>query len=158
MRMGSGDVGMVIRGAGGAGILLSIDEIVAWMIRCDRGERNDREAEEDVAPPGAIARRRFLAAIPAALGASLAAGAAQEQRLPRVGKATLDCAEKIMGVDFTDAEEEAAAAGVSRNLVAFEQLRKLQHPARHRTGDDAFTRTLPGHRPEGHATPGARSG
>ena len=33
-----------------------------------------------------------------------------------------------MGVDFTDAEEEAAAAGVSRNLDAFERLRKLPIP------------------------------
>ena len=82
---------------------------------------------KDVAPLGAIARRRFLAAIPAALGASLAAGAAQEQA-PRVSKATLDCAEKIIGVDFTDAEEEAAAAGVSRNLDAFERLRNLAIP------------------------------
>jgi hypothetical protein len=49
---------------------------------------------KDIAPLGAIAQCRFLAAIPAALGASLAAGAAQEQP-PRVGKATLDCAEKI---------------------------------------------------------------
>ena len=43
------------------------------------------------APLKSIARRHFLAAIPAALGASLAASAAQEQA-PRVGKATLDSA------------------------------------------------------------------
>ena len=108
---------------------------------------------KDVAPLGAIARRRFLAAIPAALGASLAAGAAQEQA-PRVGKATLDCAEKIMGVDFTDAEEEAAAAGVSRNLDAFERLRNLAIPLDTEPAI-SFRPYLPGHRPAGHATPGA---
>ena len=109
---------------------------------------------KDIAPLGAIARRRFLAAIPAALGASLAAGAAQEQP-PRVGKATLDCAEKIMGVDFTDAEEEAATAGVSRNLDAFERLRKLAIPLDTEPAM-TFRPYLPGHRPAGHATPGAR--
>ena len=51
----------------------------------------------------------------------------------RIEPATLDCAEKIFGVDFTDAEEQAAAAGVGRNLASFEQLRELIFP-RHRTG------------------------
>jgi hypothetical protein len=108
----------------------------------------------DSARPAVIARRRFLSAIPAALGASLAAGRAQEQP-PRIGRATLDCAEKIMGLEFTDAEEEAAAAGVSRNLDAFEQLRKLQIPL----GTEpaiGFRPYLPGQKPAGRATPGAR--
>jgi Asp-tRNA(Asn)/Glu-tRNA(Gln) amidotransferase A subunit family amidase len=105
-------------------------------------------------PLRSIARRHFLAAIPAAFGATLAAGAAQEQP-PRVGKATLDCAEKIMGVDYTDAEEEAAAAGVSRNLDAFERLRKLTIPLDTEPAI-GFRPYLPGQPPGGHATPGAR--
>ncbi|MEN3337749.1 MAG: hypothetical protein V7647_1425 [Acidobacteriota bacterium] len=104
--------------------------------------------------PAVIARRRFLSAIPAALGASLAAGRAQEQP-PRIGRATLDCAEKIMGLEFTDAEEEAAAAGVSRNLDAFEQLRKLEIPLDTEPAI-SFRPYLPGQKPAGRATPGAR--
>ena len=38
------------------------------------------------------------------------AGAAGGQEAPqRIAKDTLDCAEKIFGVDFTEAEEEAGA-------------------------------------------------
>jgi hypothetical protein len=105
-----------------------------------------------VAPVGSIARRHFLAAIPAAV-ASLAAGAAQKQP-PRVDKATLDCAEKVMGVEFTDAEVEAAAAGVSRNLDAFERLRKLSIPLDTEPAI-GFRPYLPGQRSTGPATPGA---
>ena len=79
----------------------------------------------------AASRRRFLKVVPAAVAAGLAAPAlaqqAQEQP-PRIGKETLDCAEKIFGVDFTDAEEEQAMRGVSRNLDSYEQLRKIDIP------------------------------
>ena len=40
----------------------------------------------------------------------------------------LKCAEQIDGLHFTDAEEEMAAAGVSRNLDSYEELRKLDIP------------------------------
>jgi len=85
-----------------------------------------------------IDRRRFLKAVPATVAAGVALPAivpstATAQRgggttPPRVGKDALKGAEQIAGLHFTDAEEEAALAGVSRNLDAYEQLRKLDVP------------------------------
>jgi Asp-tRNA(Asn)/Glu-tRNA(Gln) amidotransferase A subunit family amidase len=106
--------------------------------------------------PRALARRRFLAAIPAALAGGLAAPAiARQDAAPRIDKPTLDCAEKIIGVDFTDAEEEAAAAGVSRNLDAFEQLRNISIPLDTEPAV-TFHPYLPGRKPKPGATPGAK--
>ncbi|MEO6488042.1 MAG: hypothetical protein ABIO78_08905, partial [Thermoanaerobaculia bacterium] len=112
----------------------------------------------DTARPRGVARRRFLAAIPAALAGSFAApvlGRQQAQAPARIDKPTLDCAEKIFGVDFTDAEEGAATGGVSRNLDSFEQLRELKIPL---DTEPAFTFRpyLPGRQPKPGATPGAK--
>jgi Asp-tRNA(Asn)/Glu-tRNA(Gln) amidotransferase A subunit family amidase len=105
--------------------------------------------------PRVPARRRFLAAIPAALAGGLAAPSiARQEPAPRIDKPTLDCAAKIIGVDFTDAEEEAAAAGVSRNLDAFEQLRNISIPLDTEPAV-TFRPYLPGRRPKPGATPGA---
>ncbi len=49
-------------------------------------------------------------------------------RPQRIDKPTLDCAEKIFGVDFTEAEEEQAASAVNQNLGNFERLRELDIP------------------------------
>ncbi len=104
------------------------------------------------------ARRRFLAAIPAAVAGSFAApAAARQQPSPRIDRATLECAGKIAGIDFTDAEEEAAAAGVNRNLDAFERLRKIDVPLDTEPAV-AFRPYLPGRRPGAGATPGAEIG
>ena len=83
-----------------------------------------------VVRPRSVARRRFLGAIPAAVAGSLAAPAlARQQQTPqRIDPATLDCAEKIFGVDFTEAEEQQAVLGVNRNLASYEQLRDLEIP------------------------------
>jgi Asp-tRNA(Asn)/Glu-tRNA(Gln) amidotransferase A subunit family amidase len=103
-----------------------------------------------------LARRRFLAAIPAALAASLAAPAADTQeQTPRIGKPVLDCGEKIFGVDFTDAEEEAATAGVNQNLEAFEKLRNITIPLDTEPAV-TFRPWLPGRKPKPGATPGAK--
>ena len=47
---------------------------------------------------------------------------------PKFGKDVLKCAEQIDGLQFTDAEEELALSGVSRNLDSYEELRKLAVP------------------------------
>src|SRR4029453_11856446 len=103
-------------------------------------------------------RRRFLAAIPAAVAGGLAApalGQQSNQDAPlRIGKDTLDCAEKIFGVDFKDAEEEAALRGVNRSLESFEQLRKLDVPLDTEPAI-TFRPYLPGRKPKPGATPGA---
>ena len=108
------------------------------------------------ARPGGVARRRFLTAIPAAVAGSLAAPAlARQQTPPRIDKPTLDCAEKIFGIDFTDAEEEQAAQGVSQNLGNFERLRELDIPLDTEPAV-TFRPYLPGRKPRPGATPGAK--
>ena len=106
-----------------------------------------------------VARRRFLKVVPAALATGLAAPAIARQQGAeeplRIPKETLDCAEKIFGVDFTDAEEEQAIRGVNRNLESFEQLRATQIPLDTEPAV-TFRPYLPGRRPKPGATPGAR--
>jgi Asp-tRNA(Asn)/Glu-tRNA(Gln) amidotransferase A subunit family amidase len=102
-------------------------------------------------------RRRFLKVIPAAVAGALAAPALaqQAQTPPRLDKATLDCAEKVFGIDFNDAEEEQMVRGVSRNLDTFEQLRQLDIPLDTEPAV-TFRPYLPGRKPKPGATPGAR--
>jgi Asp-tRNA(Asn)/Glu-tRNA(Gln) amidotransferase A subunit family amidase len=115
-----------------------------------------RKLDVAVRPRG-LARRRFLAAIPAAVAGRLAAPAfaRQQQAPPRIDPATLDCAEKVFGVDFTAAEEEQAAQGVNRNLASYEQLRELEIPLDTEPAI-TFHPYLPGQKPKGGATPGAK--
>ncbi|HEX6323315.1 MAG TPA: amidase [Vicinamibacterales bacterium] len=104
-------------------------------------------------------RRRFLSLFPAAIaaGASTRALAQQgpQQPPPRVSKEAIDCAEDIIGIDFTDEQAEAMRRGLSTNLNAYEQLRKMDipngvEPAVH------FTPYLPGQKPSGASTPNAK--
>jgi Asp-tRNA(Asn)/Glu-tRNA(Gln) amidotransferase A subunit family amidase len=102
-------------------------------------------------------RRRFLKAVPAAVAGGLTLPAlaqppAQEQR---ISKDILECGEKLFGVDFTDAEEEQALAGVNRNLNAYEQLRAIDVPLDTEPAI-TFRPYLPGHKPKPGATPGAK--
>jgi Asp-tRNA(Asn)/Glu-tRNA(Gln) amidotransferase A subunit family amidase len=117
-----------------------------------------QKQNDEVSRPRGVQRRRFLTAIPAAVAGSFAAPvlARQQAQAPsRVDPSTLDCAEKIFGVDFTDAEEQAAAAGVGRNLTSFEQLRQLNIPLDTEPAI-TFHPYLPGRKPQGPATPGAK--
>src|SRR5262245_21888912 len=102
-------------------------------------------------------RRRFLASIPAVAG-GLAAPALAQQSTPetplRISKAPLDCGQQIFGVDFNDAEEDAALRGVNRSLESFEQLRKVDIPLDTEPAV-TFRPYLPGRRPKPGATPGA---
>src|SRR5688500_9668339 len=102
-------------------------------------------------------RRRFLSFFPAAIagGVSARVAAQQQQQPPRVSKEAIDCAEQIIGIDFTDEQAEAMRRGLSTNLNAYEQLRKLPipngvEPAIH------FTPYLPGQALSGRSTPNAR--
>src|SRR5207302_6726929 len=46
----------------------------------------------------------------------------------RVKKDDLKHAEKIIGIDFTDKQEEMALPGVNRNLESYEAVRKIDVP------------------------------
>ena len=106
-----------------------------------------------------VRRRRFLKAVPAAVAGGLAVPAlaqppAQEQAR-RISKDMLECGEKIFGVDFSDAEEEQALAGVNRNLDSYEQLRAIDVPLDTEPAV-TFRPYLPGKKPKPGATPGAK--
>jgi Asp-tRNA(Asn)/Glu-tRNA(Gln) amidotransferase A subunit family amidase len=105
--------------------------------------------------PRAAGRRGFLKTIPTAVAGALAFPAFAHQETPRIAKATLDCGEKIFGVDFSDAEEEAAARVVNQNLEAFEQLRKIDIPLDTEPAV-TFRPYLQGKKPKAGATPGGR--
>jgi Asp-tRNA(Asn)/Glu-tRNA(Gln) amidotransferase A subunit family amidase len=102
-------------------------------------------------------RRNFLKAVPAAVAAGLAAPAlAQQAQEPsRISKETLECAEKIMGIDFSDAEQQQALSGVNTNLSAFERLRKVEIPLDTEPAI-TFRPYLPGKKPKPGATPNAK--
>jgi Asp-tRNA(Asn)/Glu-tRNA(Gln) amidotransferase A subunit family amidase len=105
---------------------------------------------------GGAARRRFLKSIPAAVAGGLAATTiARQDQTPRIARETLDCAEKVFGVDFTEAEEQQALRGVNSRLEDFERLRRLEIPLDTEPAI-AFRPYLPGKRPKPGATPGAR--
>jgi Asp-tRNA(Asn)/Glu-tRNA(Gln) amidotransferase A subunit family amidase len=106
----------------------------------------------------ATPRRQFLKAVPAVVVAGLTAPALAQQgagQPPRIPRETLDCAEKIFGVDFTDEQEQQALAGVSRNLTDFERLRELPIPLDTEPAV-TFRPYLPGRAPKPGATPGAK--
>src|SRR6185295_7367461 len=116
-------------------------------------------------PARQIDRRRFLKAVPATVAAGVAVPAiapatAAAQRgggttPPRVGKDALKGAEQIAGLHFTDAEDEAALGGVSRNLDAYEELRKLDVPLDTEPAI-TFRPYLPGKQPTGRSNRNAR--
>ena len=68
---------------------------------------------------------------------------------------TLDCAEKILGVDFSEQEEQAALNGVNNNLQNYERLRALDIPLDTEPAV-TFRPYLPGKKPKPGATPGAK--
>jgi Asp-tRNA(Asn)/Glu-tRNA(Gln) amidotransferase A subunit family amidase len=105
----------------------------------------------------AATRRRFLKVIPAAVAGGLAARplAQQTEQPRRISKETLDCAEKIFGVDFTDAEEQSMLNGANQNLDAYERLRALDIPLDTEPAV-TFRPYLPGRKPKPGATPGAK--
>ncbi len=74
-------------------------------------------------------RRKFLTAVPAAVAGGLASTTlARQEQERRINKATLDCGEKIFGVDFNDAEEEQALNAVNNNLDTYERMRQIEVP------------------------------
>jgi len=107
-----------------------------------------------------VGRRRFLKAVPAAVAASVTipAGVGAQRggnAPPKFGKDALTCAEQIDGLHFTDAEEEMALGGASRNLDSYEEIRKLD-TALDTEPAVTFRPYLPGKQPTGRSTRNAR--
>ena len=99
-------------------------------------------------------RRRFFSTLLAA-GAATPALAQQAAAPQRIDRLRLDAAESIFGVDFNEAEEQMALNSVNRNLDSYEQLRKLNIPLDTEPAV-TFRPYLPGKKPTGKSTPGAR--
>ena len=103
-------------------------------------------------------RRRFFSTVTTAFAAG-ATAPALAQRPPagpqRIDKLRLDAAESVFGVDFTEAEEQMALDSVNRNLDSYEQLRQLTVPLDTEPAI-TFRPYLPGKKPTGKATPGAK--
>ena len=103
-------------------------------------------------------RRRFFSALTSAFAAGAAAPALAQAPTAgpqRIDRLRLDAAESIFGVDFTEAEEQMALGSVNRNLDSYDQLRKLNVPLDTEPAI-TFRPYLPGKKPTGKATPGAR--
>ena len=81
--------------------------------------------------------------------------ASQAQEIQRIDKATLECAERMMGIDFSDAEQQAALSGVNTSLANFERLRQLQIPLDTEPAL-TFRPYLPGRKPRPGATPNGK--
>jgi len=103
-------------------------------------------------------RRKFLKAVPAAVvgavGAKVLAQAPAPQNTGPVNAEAIDCAEKLIGLDFHSDEEAAISGSLNQRLRTFQQLRQITigpeiDPA------IMFRPSLPGKEPKGPATPGA---
>jgi Asp-tRNA(Asn)/Glu-tRNA(Gln) amidotransferase A subunit family amidase len=94
-----------------------------------------------------IARRNFVKLLPAVGAASLAASklpldavaqtptptpapspSPSPTPAPRITKEMMHQAEKLMGIELTDAQEAMALGGVNRNLDSYETIRKIDVP------------------------------
>jgi Asp-tRNA(Asn)/Glu-tRNA(Gln) amidotransferase A subunit family amidase len=102
-------------------------------------------------------RRRFFSTLTTALAAGAAPALAQQPPAapPKIDTLRLDAAESIFGIDFTEAEEQMALDSVNRQLGHFERLRALNIPLDTEPAI-TFRPYLPGKRPAGRSTPGAK--
>src|SRR6266436_2669668 len=108
---------------------------------------NGSEADEMIRPVTGVDRRTFVKLLPALGAAGLAASnlslpvAAQTQTptpLPspspsptpalRITKEMMHQTEKLIGIEFTDAQETMALPNVNRSLDSYETLRKIDVP------------------------------
>src|SRR5687767_13640535 len=107
--------------------------------------------------PSRVARRRFLRTVPAVVAGGLAAPvlARQAGEARPISKEMLDCAEKIIGIDFSDAEQQQALSGVNTSLENFERLRKVEIPLDTEPAL-TFRPYLPGRKPRPGATPNGK--
>ena len=100
-------------------------------------------------------RRRFLKVVPVAVAGAVASRTLAQGQAPAgpITPQTVDCAEKIAGIEFHSAEEEAIARSLNQNLSTYQQLRQVEIPSDTPLAI-SFHPCLPDTRPKGPATPG----
>jgi Asp-tRNA(Asn)/Glu-tRNA(Gln) amidotransferase A subunit family amidase len=104
---------------------------------------NESRGESKAKRKTSNSRRSFVKLLPALGAAGLAATKLPLDALaqtptpspspsptpaPRITKEMMHTAEKLFGLEFTDAQEAMALAGVNRNLDAYETVRKIDIP------------------------------
>ena len=100
----------------------------------DSGRRHQCESDSNQdAEVRGLDRRQFMGILPiAGAGAIVPAAIGRQQQQERepgpVSKEDLDAAERIMGLDFNDEEDEMALGRVNGNLRTYESLRELDIP------------------------------
>ena len=83
--------------------------------------------------PRELGRREFMELLPMIGAGAIAHRAAgrqqqEEEEAGPVSKEDLDAAERIMGLEFTDEEDEMLLRNVNRNLRTYESLREMDIP------------------------------
>src|ERR1043165_299041 len=119
--------------------------IVTYAVRMPANRTQDACAP-NMKKRKSITRRSFVKVLPAAGAAAIVATKAPFTTLPqtpmptplaspsaspptaRVKKDDLKHAEKIIGIDFNDKEEDMALPGVNRNLDSYDAVRKIDVP------------------------------
>jgi Asp-tRNA(Asn)/Glu-tRNA(Gln) amidotransferase A subunit family amidase len=76
----------------------------------------------------AMDRRAFMTWVSAGLGGTFLPGALGAQEQEQITKEMIAQAERVAGLEFTDAEREEMVRGLNQNLSAYEQLREVQLP------------------------------
>jgi len=101
-------------------------------------------------------RRKFLAAVPAAVAGAVASQTLAQSQQPAgpIKPEMIDCAGKLAGIDLHSDEEAAITNALNQRLRTYQQIRETPVPA---TTEPAvmFKPSLPGKEPKGPATPGA---
>ncbi len=96
-----------------------------------------RNSAKDLTSDTALNRRSFVKLLPAAGAAGLtmttaesvpAQNAGQQQTAQRITREMMQAAEKLIGIEFNEAQENMALPGVNRNLANYEALRKIDVP------------------------------
>ena len=100
-------------------------------------------------------RRKFLKTVPVAVAGAVATRAWAQGQAPAgpISAGTVDCAEKIAGLEFHAGEEAAIAGSLNQNLSTYQQLREVAIPL-DTPPALTFHPYLAGERPKGPATPG----
>jgi hypothetical protein len=105
-------------------------------------KKRTRKSADDSISDAKLNRRSFVKLLPAAGAAGLTVanpdsaaaqtrasqGGASQQTAQRITREMMQAAEKMFGLEFTEAHETMALPGVNRNLSSYESLRKIEVP------------------------------
>lgn len=102
----------------------------------NRTRNSSDNSNADSTSKAKLDRRSFVKLLPAAGAAGLTMTAAEtvpaqnagQQTAQRITRENMQAAEKLIGIELTEAQENMALPGVNRNLANYEALRKIDVP------------------------------